>query len=139
MHGRKPDGSPATDTPTTPRRVCIRFDKFKAGLNLPAAFELLELPKIYALFKWLKKRPAQNEEAYKILDQFFMEWEQGFKERFEKAALEQWEARGNMIFKVRKVKEAKAALERSGKIVKAYASAKPKETQNIKETNDVSE
>jgi len=125
LHGKLPDGSPAPDNSIKPIRVLIKRDRYKAMLNLPIAFEQLELPKIYALLKILKERPDQNEKVYEILDQFFPAWVQGFFDAFTKAALIQWYAI-NVRYKVSKTKRTKKALDRCRKIIKAYEAAKPR-------------
>jgi len=132
MHGRKLDGS--CDLPPKPLRVAICYDRFKAMLNLPIAFELLDLPKIYALFKLIKQRPGQNEKAFEVLDQFFPAWLQGFFDAFTKAALQQWDAgkiSGYAETEVRKTKKAKEALDRCRRIIKAYEAAKPQKKQGL--------
>ena len=125
LHGRKPDSSYELP-PAKPIRVLIQFDRYKATLNLPVALDLLGLSKIYALLKMLKERPEQNENAHEIFDQFFPEWEKGFMDAFNKAALKQWDAGEYAEWEIREVKRKKAALERCRKIVKAYNETKPK-------------
>ena len=119
------------NTSYLPDKVHIHFDKYKAMLNLPIAFELLELPKIYALFKLIKRRPNQNEDACEILDQFFPAWTQSFFDTFTKAALRQWDAGDYAEVQVRETEKAKKALDRCRKIIKAYEASKPQKTQGL--------
>lgn len=132
-----------------PERVLIQYDACRMTLYLPAFFDGSPLSNIRKVFKLLSERPHQNAPAFETFDRFFPAWEQYLKQQLESDTQEKKEAEqtarateskvacfGTMATKkmkdelqkaqsalkkaALKVKRAKSALERCGKIKNAY-------------------
>lgn len=132
-----------------PESVLIQYDKCRMTLYLPAFFDGSSLANVRKAFKLLSKRPHQNAPAFETFDRFFPVWEQHLKQQLEsdtqekkkaeqtaRAAESQVACFGTMATKkmkaelqkaqsalkksALKVKRAKSALERCGKIKNAY-------------------
>jgi len=136
-----------------PPSVLVKYDRCRLTLALPVYFDEQSLEKIRKVFKLIRDRPWQNEDAIETLDQFFPAWKTSLKNDLDRAASEELAAAqkvkgsqsnvacfGSMVTKAMKddlrtkqkdlkhatsaVKRAKAAIERGGKIIDAYQSTK---------------
>ena len=92
MHGKRLDGTP--DVPYTPKRpeykssVLILYDRCRMTLVLPLYFAEMPMEKIRKVFKLLRDRAWQNDEAWETLDAFFPAWREELLDKLERLKAE---------------------------------------------------